>query len=134
VESRHPYGFTIDANGDFEGRGVWTFAQHAGLVHVTFDWRIRAARFQSQARATVPGAVHRRNDDPINTSITRRQLSSSTPQRRDACNTVSRSPGISRNSERIRPTSSFITHLLADVESKMQSSQRDSRPNPPNRV
>src|SRR5206468_2224523 len=27
VESRYPHGFTIVANGDFEGRGVWTFEQ-----------------------------------------------------------------------------------------------------------
>jgi hypothetical protein len=44
VESCHPYGFTIDATGDFQGCGVWTFAQHAGLVDVTFDWRIRAEK------------------------------------------------------------------------------------------
>ena len=44
VESRHPHGFTIDASGDFDGRGVWTFAQRAGLVDVTFDWNIRAEK------------------------------------------------------------------------------------------
>jgi len=33
VESRHPHGFTIVADGDFEGKGVWTF-----------DWRIRAEK------------------------------------------------------------------------------------------
>jgi len=44
VDSRHPHGFTIEANGDFEGRGVWTFAQHAGVVDVIFDWRIRAEK------------------------------------------------------------------------------------------
>jgi hypothetical protein len=44
VESRHPHGFAIEASGDFDGRGVWTFAQHAGSVDVAFDWRIRAEK------------------------------------------------------------------------------------------
>jgi len=47
VESRHPNGFAIEATGDFEGRGVWTFAQHAAgddSVDVVFDWRIRAEK------------------------------------------------------------------------------------------
>ena len=26
VESRYPYGFALEAQGDFVGRGVWTFA------------------------------------------------------------------------------------------------------------
>jgi hypothetical protein len=42
VESRAPYGFTIEAWGDFVGRGVWTLAQDGDLVDVTYDWRIRA--------------------------------------------------------------------------------------------
>jgi hypothetical protein len=33
-----------DEGSDFDGRRVWTFAQHAGLVDVTFDWRIRAEK------------------------------------------------------------------------------------------
>jgi hypothetical protein len=44
VESRHPYGFTIVANGDFEGVGVWTFEQSGQYVDVTYDWRIRAEK------------------------------------------------------------------------------------------
>jgi hypothetical protein len=39
-----PDGFTLDAMGDFEGRGVWTFAQARGAVDVTYDWRIRARK------------------------------------------------------------------------------------------
>ncbi|MBI3973924.1 MAG: hypothetical protein HY332_21815 [Chloroflexi bacterium] len=42
VENRHPYGFTIEAWGDFVGRGIWTFEQAGPLVHVTYDWQIRA--------------------------------------------------------------------------------------------
>jgi hypothetical protein len=44
VESRFPYGFTIAANGDFEGTGTWTFAQSDGTVDIVFDWQIRAEK------------------------------------------------------------------------------------------
>ena len=40
VESRHPHGFTLEADGDFVGRGVWTFAERGAWVHVTYDWQI----------------------------------------------------------------------------------------------
>jgi hypothetical protein len=42
TESRYPHGFAMDANGDLEGRGVWTFAQDGPFVNVTYDWTIRA--------------------------------------------------------------------------------------------
>ena len=41
VESRRPHGFTIEATGDFVGRGIWTFVQEGAWVDVTFDWRLR---------------------------------------------------------------------------------------------
>jgi hypothetical protein len=44
VESRYPYGFTLVANGDFDGRGVWTFEQDGPFVDITYDWRIRAEK------------------------------------------------------------------------------------------
>jgi polyketide cyclase/dehydrase/lipid transport protein len=44
TDSRYPFGFTIDALGDFVGRGVWTFAQDGPMVRVTYDWRIRAEK------------------------------------------------------------------------------------------
>ena len=44
VESRYPDGFTIAANGDFEGRGVWTFRQDRRFVDIDYDWRIRAEK------------------------------------------------------------------------------------------
>lgn len=40
VESRYPNGFTIEASGDFVGRGVWTFTQDGRFVNVVYDWRI----------------------------------------------------------------------------------------------
>ena len=42
TESRHPYGYSIEAWGDFNGRGVWTFEQEGGWVNVVYDWKIRA--------------------------------------------------------------------------------------------
>ena len=44
AESRYPYGSTIDACGDFAGRGVCAFAQDGGFVDVVYDWRIRAEK------------------------------------------------------------------------------------------
>lgn len=44
TESRRPYGFSLEAWGDFEGRGVWTFAAAGRFVDITYDWRIRAEK------------------------------------------------------------------------------------------
>ena len=44
VESRYPYGFTIVADGDFDGRGVWTFRQDGRDVDIQYDWRISAEK------------------------------------------------------------------------------------------
>jgi hypothetical protein len=44
TETRYPYGFTIVADGDFEGTGTWTFTQRGPAVDITFDWRIRAEK------------------------------------------------------------------------------------------
>jgi hypothetical protein len=35
-------GFTLDAWGDFVGRGIWTFEQDGADTVVTYDWKIRA--------------------------------------------------------------------------------------------
>ena len=42
VESRYPNGFTMDATGDLEGKGIWTFEPDGPFVKVTYDWTIRA--------------------------------------------------------------------------------------------
>ena len=44
VESRYPHGFTLIANGDFDGRGVWTIEQDGAFVDVTYDWRLAAEK------------------------------------------------------------------------------------------
>jgi hypothetical protein len=42
TESRYPHGFTLAAQGDFVGRGIWTFEQAGAWVDVIYDWEIRA--------------------------------------------------------------------------------------------
>ena len=44
TESLRPHGFSLEAWGDFEGQGVWTFTQDGGAVDITYDWRIRAEK------------------------------------------------------------------------------------------
>lgn len=40
--SRRPYGFSLEAWGDFNGTGIWTFEQDSEFVNITYDWKIRA--------------------------------------------------------------------------------------------
>src|SRR6266436_1540034 len=42
TESRYPHGFTMEATGDLEGKGIWAFQQDGPFVYVTYDWTIRA--------------------------------------------------------------------------------------------
>ena len=37
-------GFTLQAWGDFDGRGIWTFVQDGAWVNITYDWRISAEK------------------------------------------------------------------------------------------
>jgi hypothetical protein len=42
TESLYPHGFTLEARGDFVGRGIWTFEPDGEEVIITYDWKIRA--------------------------------------------------------------------------------------------
>lgn len=42
TESNYPYGNSLQAQGDFNGRGIWTHGQDGEWVDVTYDWLIRA--------------------------------------------------------------------------------------------
>jgi hypothetical protein len=44
TESRAPHGFTLEASGDFVGRGIWSFEQRGPRARITYDWRIRATK------------------------------------------------------------------------------------------
>ena len=37
-------GFTLEAWGDFDGRGIWTYEQDGSWVNVTYDWKILAEK------------------------------------------------------------------------------------------
>ena len=42
TESRGAAGFSLVADGDFVGTGVWTLEEQGEIVDVQYDWRIRA--------------------------------------------------------------------------------------------
>ncbi len=44
TESRGALGFSIEAVGDFVGRGVWTLEPEDGGTRVVYDWRIAAEK------------------------------------------------------------------------------------------
>lgn len=44
VDSKYPHGFTIEAIGDFAGRGEWTFTQDGPFVDIVYDWCIRVEK------------------------------------------------------------------------------------------
>ena len=83
VESRSPHGFTITAEGDFEGRGIWSLVQSGPEVHITYDWRIRAEkpllRWLSFALKPAFAANHRwamlRGEESLRLELRRRAAS-----------------------------------------------------------
>jgi hypothetical protein len=44
TEVNHPHGFTLQAEGDFVGRGIWTFEPEGEWVNVLYDWKIVAEK------------------------------------------------------------------------------------------
>jgi hypothetical protein len=44
VESNYPHGSTVEAIGDLEGHGHWTFVQDGAHVNATYDWRVRGRK------------------------------------------------------------------------------------------
>ena len=63
TEARGASGFTLVAEGDFVGTGVWTLEQQGDMVDVRYDWRIRAdkplLRYGSFAFRPIFSANHR---------------------------------------------------------------------------
>src|SRR5579883_3121095 len=80
TKGRLPYGFSLEAWGDFEGRGIWTFTQDGGAVNITYDWRIRAEkpllRYFSFLLKPVFSANHRwamaRGEESLRAEVARR--------------------------------------------------------------
>jgi hypothetical protein len=44
TESDPPHGFSLRAEGDFEGTGVWTINADRDCTEATYDWRIAARK------------------------------------------------------------------------------------------
>jgi hypothetical protein len=44
TENRFPRGFSLEAWGDFVGRGIWTFQPEGDGVLVTYEWKVRAGK------------------------------------------------------------------------------------------
>jgi len=44
VDARLPHGFTIQAWGDLEGTGIWTFATEGDSTTIRYEWRVRATK------------------------------------------------------------------------------------------
>lgn len=86
TESNPPHGFTIEAWGDFVGRGIWTFEQDGDVVNVTYDWKIRAdkplLRYFSFIMKPIFSANHRwamrMGEKSLRLELARRHAKSST--------------------------------------------------------
>jgi hypothetical protein len=84
TESRGVDGFTLIAEGDFVGKGVWTFEPKGEFVEVVYDWRIRAdkplLRYGSLIFRPIFGANHRwamaRGEQSLNLELRRRRARS----------------------------------------------------------
>jgi hypothetical protein len=80
TESLAPHGFSLQAWGDFDGAGVWTFTQSGDAVDITYDWRIRAEkpllRYLSFLLKPVFAANHRwamaRGEESLRAELARR--------------------------------------------------------------
>lgn len=44
TDVNEPHGYTITADGDFIGRGIWTFKQVGSVVDTTYDWKIEVTK------------------------------------------------------------------------------------------
>ena len=81
TESRGFDGFTLVAEGDFVGTGVWTFEESEGVVDVIYDWRIRAdkplLRYGTFIFRPIFGANHRwamaRGEESLKLELQRRR-------------------------------------------------------------
>lgn len=88
TESRFPHGFTLEAWGDFDGRGIWTLEQDGPWVDVTYDWKIRAEkpllRYFSFIMKPIFGANHRwamaQGEESLELELARRHAA--TPEER----------------------------------------------------
>lgn len=84
TESRGAQGFSLVAEGDFVGTGIWTLEQTSDFVDVMYDWRIRAdkplLRYGSFIFRPIFSANHRwamaRGEESLNLELRRRRATS----------------------------------------------------------
>ncbi len=89
-ESNPPRGFSLVADGDFEGTGVWTIVEDGDYVDATYDWRIAAnkplLRYASFVMRPIFAANHRwamaRGQESLELELRRRRAR--TPAERQA--------------------------------------------------
>jgi hypothetical protein len=88
TESAYPHGFALEAWGDFNGSGRWTFKQAGPWVNISYDWRIRAdkpfLRYFSFLLKPIFSANHRwamaKGEESLRLELARRRAS--TPEAR----------------------------------------------------
>jgi hypothetical protein len=81
IESRYPNGLTLNASGDLEGVGIWSFAQNGPYVDVTYDWKVKAnkpvVKLFSFALKPIFAANHRwtmaRGEESLKLELARRR-------------------------------------------------------------
>ena len=44
TENDAPESITLEASGDFVGRGIWNLKQDGEIVDIVYDWKISAAK------------------------------------------------------------------------------------------
>lgn len=63
TKSQFPHSWTLQASGDFNGRGIWTLEQDGPWADVIYDWKIRAdkplLRYLSFIFKPIFGANHK---------------------------------------------------------------------------
>jgi hypothetical protein len=80
VASDDPHGYEVEAIGDLEGRGRWTFTQDGAFVNANYDWRVRARKPMLRALSfllkPIFAANHRwamrRGEESLKLELTRR--------------------------------------------------------------
>lgn len=81
TERRSPYGFSLEAWGDLEGTGVWTFTRAGEWTEIDYLWTIKAnkavLRYLSFLLKPIFEANHRwamaRGEESLNREIARRK-------------------------------------------------------------
>jgi hypothetical protein len=95
-EERGDRGFAFEADGDFHGRGDWSFEPSGAFVEATFDWKIEARkpllRFLAPVFRPVLEANHRwamrRGEESLRLELERRRAASAWERER-----ISEPPG-----------------------------------------